>query len=892
MKQKTKEMIYAGFFTRLLATLVDIFIVSLILSIVRFAIDAKSIVLLVVVWWLYTTVMHIKWRTTIGGKLFGIEVLDSEQELLSFKSASLRFIVSITPFLLYILFRGMQHDMTLTPSPTVQQLPQLLFFLPPLLMLFTQKKQMIHDLLVHSIVVDTSEIKRAEKEGKKSVGYVAQKTLRIGGTLLFLTLIGYLVLYVSVFYTIGKQSYDSNNVSYEKKYTVNDYNDSRIIFYNQELEKHSEEFVQAKSMYKIFEADVEKDLALNCIQYYLKEHNDTDWISTGSNFRKNARNKYTTTKEKVKNAKRNESYMGKNFYVYELNDVNDLEDSIADKWSGKDANKETCQIQLSSEEMYALFLPKYVARYTRNLNRAIIDGNEALKDHRVKQEKWLKEVTQSCKACPPYETYSQRFINGKRDAENRLFAIAKGERPSELDNGFGYSSKSYKINFNVTDEEGKTPLFYLINSRDAKRHLNYFIRMKTDLHHKDKYGKTVFEYINKDTPSYVIRMLNKAKREASRQIETPNKMGEKEGVLNKKSDDRGQWKEEPHVDGKKHGVVKHYDKNRLQMETPYRHDKKHGIEKAYEDNGKLNFETPYVDGKRHGIEKIYRNGGKVIEEIPYINGKKHGLSKMSSKNGKLLYEITYKDGKPNGFEREYYSNGSIMWEQLNENGMPVLGFEHDKKGNKVNFEYDKNRNKIILKKRDSRDYKIYDQDVKRGVPPIFAAIQNHLHKELLVILASGADMEMKNKFGDTPLRFALKQRDDKLVKILLEHGANPNVINGRYSPLTSLLNTNRVSTVKLFLKHGVDVNYQYNKGETALTEASKGCKNFDMVKLLLYNGADPTLMDKFGFTTKTGLFRYCRKDANYEKMMNLLENYKKDVNYGMITKLLENRQNN
>lgn len=510
MGQEGKEIIYAGFFTRLLATLADVFVISIILSIVRFALDTKSILILVLVWWLYTTVMIVKWRATIGGKLFGIEILDSEQNLLSFKSASLRFVVSIIPLLLYLLIRGMQHDMTLAPSPTVQQLPQLLFFLPPLLMFFTKKKQMIHDLLAHSIVVDTSEIKRVNNEGKRSIGNLAQKALRIGGTLGFLTLFGYIIIYASVFFTLGKKNYDVKEASYEQKYTINDYNDTKIQFYNQELEKHSKEFVEAEGMIEIFEADVKKDLTLNCIQYFLKEHNDTDWINTGSNFRKNARNKYATTKESIKKAKLNESHMGKNFYVYELNDVNDIEDSIANVWGKKDANQNTCEIKMPAEEMYSLFLPQYVARYIKVLNRSTIDGEPSLKDHREKKEKWLKEITPTCKECPPYESYSQRLSNAKKLAEKRLFAMAKGEKASSLNNGFDYTAK-LKLNYNVTDEEGKTPLFYLINSKYAKLYLKRFIDKGADVHHKDKYGKTVFDYINIDTSSYVVNMLNKAK---------------------------------------------------------------------------------------------------------------------------------------------------------------------------------------------------------------------------------------------------------------------------------------------------------------------------------------------------------------------------------------------
>ena len=126
-------------------------------------------------------------------------------------------------------------------------------------------------------------------------------------------------------------------------------------------------------MVEIFESDVKKDLALNCIQYFLKENNDTDWISTGSNFRKNARNKHTTNKDSIKSAKLNESHMGANFYVYELNDVNDIEDDIANVRAEKMPTR-TCDTNMSAEEMYAMFLPQYIARYTKGLNSSIIDG--------------------------------------------------------------------------------------------------------------------------------------------------------------------------------------------------------------------------------------------------------------------------------------------------------------------------------------------------------------------------------------------------------------------------------------------------------------------------------------------------------------------------------------
>jgi len=178
------------------------------------------------------------------------------------------------------------------------------------------------------------------------------------------------------------------------------------------------------------------------------------------------------------------------------------------------------------------------------------------------------------------------------------------------------------------------------------------------------------------------------------------------------------------------------------------------------------------------------------------------------------------------------------------------------------------------KKRHGSKYSIYQDDIKRGVPPIFSAIQNHLHRELEQLLDTGSDVEMKYK-GISPLFFALYQNDDRMVTIILSYGANPNIIdkNELYTPLSEACVINRISTVKLLLASGADVNYQYKKSETALTVAAKGCKNFELVKLLLENGADPEKIDRYGNTTFTSIEHYCRDKERYKKMKALIESY-------------------
>lgn len=257
------------------------------------------------------------------------------------------------------------------------------------------------------------------------------------------------------------------------------------------------------------------------------------------------------------------------------------------------------------------------------------------------------------------------------------------------------------------------------------------------------------------------------------------------------------------------------------------------------------FLLPYIDTKENTLDS------SIIDEkkAPVFGTLNKKFYQKSIKDDKKLLKILYE-------------------------GFPQI--VHMKKKREV----EKKALAIKVKKREakkkeqkSKHYKIYEKDVQRGVPPLFAAIQNHLDKKLFEILDSGADIEMKNKFGTTPLSFAIYQHDDNLVKILLEYGANPNVTdgNGLYSLLSEVCVTNRVSTAKLLLQHGADVNYQYNKNETALTVAAKSCKNFEMVKLLLEYGANPMLEDRFNNNLFIGLKRYCRDNKQYQKMKRFIE---------------------
>ncbi len=298
------------------------------------------------------------------------------------------------------------------------------------------------------------------------------------------------------------------NKSFETVYKIKNYNDSRIDFYNNELEKNYKKYVHAKSTKEIFESDTKIDLASECIQYYLEANDENDWINVRSNMRKNARNKYANNDELVKQAKSNAHQTNLNFYLYDLNKVNDITEDITDSWNYK-SKKSKCDENLTAEQMYTIFLPIYVDEYTDNLTVSRVSSKILSDEIYIKRESWLKEITDSCSKCPKYETFQNRLISRKLEAESSLFAMAKGK--IKMGN-FAYMVRRYKVNLNIIDDEGKTPLFYLAKSKKGKYYIKNFIKHGADIFHKDNYGKTVFDYFDKNTSHYIIEALETAKK--------------------------------------------------------------------------------------------------------------------------------------------------------------------------------------------------------------------------------------------------------------------------------------------------------------------------------------------------------------------------------------------
>ena len=149
----------------------------------------------------------------------------------------------------------------------------------------------------------------------------------------------------------------------------------------------------------------------------------------------------------------------------------------------------------------------------------------------------------------------------------------------------------------------------------------------------------------------------------------------------------------------------------------------------------------------------------------------------------------------------------------------------------------------------------------RGETPLHVATYYCHERVVASLLDKRASFSMKYKSGKiwvNPLMIAGSNGcDPKLVKHLLRAGADLKEIEEKYgfSPLMFAVAGGNVQTVQVLVTAGADVNQQANDGITALIDASaRG--NSEIVRILLNHGANSSVKmnsDPWGDLAKGGL---------------------------------------
>lgn len=126
---------------------------------------------------------------------------------------------------------------------------------------------------------------------------------------------------------------------------------------------------------------------------------------------------------------------------------------------------------------------------------------------------------------------------------------------------------------------------------------------------------------------------------------------------------------------------------------------------------------------------------------------------------------------------------------------------------------------ILFQVKNMLDEKTYSVNAKDPVnqTPLHKACFNANYKVAKVLIANGAIIDVKNKFGATPLIIAItamnvdKYDHLKTVEILIKNGANINPAQG-FSPLETAIMYKRVSIISLLKKHGAKTKDELRSG--------------------------------------------------------------------------------
>ena len=492
------ELQSAGIFTRISGAIVDLFLVNIFLKLFDSLIIPPVLTGIILLF--YFGVLPYFSGGTPGQKLFGLTLVDVRQQKIVLWRSLLRSALFLATFwwFFYVVYHWGEHIDT-TSYFIELILPFIVAFFPLLVVFFTKKHQTLYDLLSGTCVLLRKRIVMTEDGEKKQKRGVVEwlRLLSMTGIGAFLAYglftFGTLLLVYGPMAVNHKKSYDQ---SFRQQYTFNDYNDSMIQFYVKELEAPSKAFVQGEGMYEIFASDVKRDLAGNCISYFLRQYKEDNWIDQTSNLKKSIRNRYADTEERIAHTKKNESFIGKHFYEYDINDVNEIIDNIANIWGDENANERTCRKQIPVNEMFQEFMMQYIKNREealsydkRELKYAKPTGTLSRVFYQRKIEKTEKWLSTLYERHPEYKQYMEKEKEKKtKKKQQTIWKKVKENR---------YYPKGYfkGVNADIYDENGKTPLMVAVETDRFFALKNLFLEADVDFYLKDKYGVDVYNQL-------------------------------------------------------------------------------------------------------------------------------------------------------------------------------------------------------------------------------------------------------------------------------------------------------------------------------------------------------------------------------------------------------------
>jgi cytohesin len=118
-----------------------------------------------------------------------------------------------------------------------------------------------------------------------------------------------------------------------------------------------------------------------------------------------------------------------------------------------------------------------------------------------------------------------------------------------------------------------------------------------------------------------------------------------------------------------------------------------------------------------------------------------------------------------------------------------------------------------------------------------------------LLIAHGADVNIKDKHGNTPLHWSARLGHQDIVELLVESGAEVNALNqSNSSALFDATECHHSNIVEYLLSHGAKVNLRDTEGWTPLLRAFQRSGGDDVVSVLLAYGADVNVRHNRGYS--------------------------------------------
>ncbi|MHA1147921.1 MAG: ankyrin repeat domain-containing protein [Promethearchaeota archaeon] len=152
---------------------------------------------------------------------------------------------------------------------------------------------------------------------------------------------------------------------------------------------------------------------------------------------------------------------------------------------------------------------------------------------------------------------------------------------------------------------------------------------------------------------------------------------------------------------------------------------------------------------------------------------------------------------------------------------------------------------------------------------LMTAARHDYHAIAKYILEKGANIEVRDYKGNTPLFFAAWEGKLEMVKFLVSKGADINATNDlNWNALMQACLQGHYSVAEFLIEKGSELNLiDEEKGATALILAAFACSE-KIVKLLLEKGADKNIKDQNGETAADHA-----RNQGCKKIAELIENY-------------------